>query len=133
MIDFNFKFAMREYIRNFFGCTECSMHFTKMSSMLENELTYPNSSVLWLWRAHNRVNARLKGSRSEDPRLPKRQFPLYNECNECYRKQPPDDLNLWKNSTKYIEYYDETKILQFLVNFYSSERIILDDSEFNDQ
>ncbi|XP_027198139.2 sulfhydryl oxidase 1-like [Dermatophagoides pteronyssinus] len=126
-------YAMREYIRNFFGCTECSMHFTKMSSMLENELTYPNSSVLWLWRAHNRVNARLKGSRSEDPRLPKRQFPLYNECNECYRKQPPDDLNLWKNSTKYIEYYDETKILQFLVNFYASERIILDDSEFNDQ
>nr|XP_046909917.1 sulfhydryl oxidase 1-like [Dermatophagoides farinae] len=127
-------YAMREYIRNFFGCTECSMHFTQMSKSLENELTYPNSSVLWLWRAHNRVNARLKGSKSEDPRLPKRQFPTFNECPECYRKQPSTekDSSIWKNATTYLEYYDETKILPFLVNFYAAERIVLDDTEFSD-
>lgn len=121
-------YAMREYIRNFFGCTDCAQHFVAMSSGLENELTYPNSSVLWLWQAHNKVNARLKGSTSEVAQLPKRQFPTHEECPYCYRTVP-DETNV-KNATEYRKYFDETKVLQFLVEYFAAERLVLDKSEF---
>lgn len=123
-------YAMREYIRNFFACSECSGHFVTMSSSLENELVYPNSSVLWLWHGHNKVNARLKGSASEDKRLPKREFPTYQECSFCYRMKPDEKLH--NNYSAYLIFYNESEILKFLVNFYAAERIIPDKSEFAD-
>lgn len=75
---------MRDYIGNFFSCTDCAQHFTSMSKNLEDELKYPNSSVLWLWRAHNRVNKRLKGDLTEDPAHPKSQYPYPKDCPQCY-------------------------------------------------
>lgn len=102
-------YAMRGYITNFFACTDCARHFASMSAELENVLTYSNSSVLWLWRAHNRVNSRLNGTKSDDPRLPKRQFPTQLECSTCFHK---------------TEQYNEQRVLEFLVNFYSANRIV---------
>ena len=124
-------YAMREYIRNFFGCTECAQHFVTMASDLENELIYPNSSVLWLWKSHNKVNARLKGTYSESVRLPKRQFPTQEECTYCYRSVP-EEANQ-KNATIYQTYFDETKVLQFLIEYYAAERLVVDKSEFEDE
>ena len=117
-------YAMRDYIKNFFGCTECAQHFTEMSTNLENELTYSNSSVLWLWHAHNKVNARLKGSSSESKLLPKRQFPTYDECANCYISKP--DVQFYSNYESYQRYFNEKQILQFLVNYYSASKLIVD-------
>ena len=39
---------------------------------------------LYLWRAHNIVNARLKGRDTEDPRFPKYQFPALFLCPDCH-------------------------------------------------
>ena len=64
-------FTMRDYIDKFFSCSDCAHHFVGMAMNLENELKFPNSSVLWLWQAHNRVNKRLKGDLTEDPEHPK--------------------------------------------------------------
>lgn len=123
-------YAMREYIRHFFRCTECARHFVTMAYDLENELTHPNSSVLWLWQAHNQVNARLKGSPSEIAQLPKRQFPTHSECGHCYRSVPNETY--FTDSLHYRKYYDESKVLQFLVEYYSVERMVADNSEFED-
>lgn len=63
--------AMRAYVTNFFGCKNCAQHFKQMSANISDNLRYPNSSVMWLWQAHNQVNERLKGDASEDPLHPK--------------------------------------------------------------
>lgn len=76
--------AMREFILNFFGCTDCAAHFAQESQGLEEALIHPNSSVLWLWKTHNRVNARLVGDQTEDPEHPKLQFPPKTLCPHCH-------------------------------------------------
>lgn len=77
-------YTMRDYIGNFFSCTNCAQHFTSMAANLENELKFPNSSVLWLWEGHNKVNKRLKGDLTEDPEHPKGVYPYQKNCPQCY-------------------------------------------------
>merc|ERR1712232_1434291 len=62
------------------------------------------AAVLWLWRAHNRVNKRLEGSATEDPKWPKVQFPPPGMCGEC-----------WQNGNLSSE-----GVLQFLLKFYAA-------------
>lgn len=140
-------YAMRDYVKHFFGCTECAEHFAQMAGTLENELTAANASVLWLWEAHNTVNGRLKGKPSspEGSHLPKRQFPTFEECPHCYKAgvEPPPpaktktinvdvDDELGRNASLYrARFYDEKKTLQFLVEFYAVERIVPDKSEYD--
>ena len=38
---------------------------------------------MYLWLAHNRVNARLVGDVTEDPSFPKQQFPADFLCSQC--------------------------------------------------
>ncbi|KPM08186.1 sulfhydryl oxidase-like protein [Sarcoptes scabiei] len=40
---------MRSYIEAFFTCYQCRRYFLEASSNLDEQLIYPNSSVLWLW------------------------------------------------------------------------------------
>lgn len=115
-------YAMRDYIINFFGCSDCAQHFKQMATDLESELIHPNSSVLWLWRAHNKVNKRLKGEPSEDPAHPKRPYPYRNECPECYENADPSTESK----------FNENNVLEFLVRHYSSDNLIKDESELNE-
>lgn len=76
--------AMFGYIKNFFGCADCSKHFQEMA--LKNDMKSVedlNSSVIWLWVAHNEVNKRLSGDQTEDPEHPKIQFPSAESCPKC--------------------------------------------------
>ena len=100
---------MRQFILNFFGCTECANNFAKESDGLEDSLTSLNSSVLWLWRTHNRVNQRLAGDSSEDPEHPKVQFPPSQTCPDCYF------LN---------QSFNEGEVLKFLVHRYHPNHLI---------
>ena len=43
--------SIREYIRKFFLCDECSKHFVNMTQNAENEVTSYKESVLYLWRS----------------------------------------------------------------------------------
>ena len=113
-------YAMRDYIKNFFGCSYCANHFMQMASDLESELTHPNSSVLWLWRAHNKVNKRLRGDASEDPKHPKRPYPCKSDCPECYD-------NAADTSTD--PQFNEKNVLEFLQRHYSPQNLIKDESE----
>lgn len=55
--------AMHGYVEHFFGCADCSQHFVQMSANrgLHDVKGY-EENVLWLWKAHNEVNARLAGT-----------------------------------------------------------------------
>lgn len=76
-------FAMREYVRFFFSCKYCSQEFNTAAKSLDERLTNVNSSVLWLWQAHNDVNRRLQDSETEDPVHPKAIYPTKELCPEC--------------------------------------------------
>ncbi|XP_044746119.1 sulfhydryl oxidase 1-like isoform X2 [Coccinella septempunctata] len=76
--------AMYGYIKYFFGCADCSQHFQKMASERKIEqVSSLNEAIMWLWAAHNVVNARLAGDPTEDPLFPKKQFPTAEHCPEC--------------------------------------------------
>ena len=76
--------VMHGYVKNFFGCYDCSQHFQDMAARREmRNVSSLDSSVLWLWMAHNEVNKRLSGDQTEDPEFPKVQFPLKERCPVC--------------------------------------------------
>ncbi|EFN87085.1 sulfhydryl oxidase 1 [Harpegnathos saltator] len=76
--------AMHGYIENFFGCADCAAHFIEMA--MRNgmfDIRSRDESILWLWRAHNEVNARLSGDNTEDPEHKKIQYPSSEHCAVC--------------------------------------------------
>jgi thiol oxidase len=114
--------VMKDYIINFFGCTDCAQNFMKETKGMDAELTHPNSSVLYLWRTHNKVNKRLAGDATEDAAHPKVQFPPKSWCSKCY----------FDNGT-----FDEAEVFKFLVDRHRPINLVqkenaassLDDSE----
>lgn len=76
--------AMLKYIKNFFGCADCSRHFQEMAAEKDMKgVSSLDSAILWLWMAHNDVNKRLAGDSTEDPKFPKIQFPSTDRCSSC--------------------------------------------------
>lgn len=76
--------AMLGYITYFFGCQDCSKHFQAMAAETNfEEVQNPDDGIIWLWRAHNRVNKRLAKDSTEDPQFPKIQFPSEENCPTC--------------------------------------------------
>ncbi|EEZ99710.2 sulfhydryl oxidase 2 [Tribolium castaneum] len=76
--------VMHGYVKNFFGCQDCSRHFQEMALKREmRNVSSLDSSVMWLWMAHNEVNKRLAGDQTEDPEYPKVQFPSKERCPTC--------------------------------------------------
>lgn len=76
--------AMHGYIGTFFGCADCAAHFVEMADKNKIfDVRNKNEAVLWLWRAHNEVNARLSGDDTEDPEHKKIQYPATEHCPAC--------------------------------------------------
>lgn len=104
--------AMHGYIRTFFGCADCAAHFAEMAG--RNKIFDARSKdeiVLWLWRAHNEVNARLSGDNTEDPEHKKIQYPAAEHCPACRYVN-----NSW----------NEEEILRYLKVKYSYDSIKFD-------
>ncbi|KJH40774.1 Erv1 / Alr family protein [Dictyocaulus viviparus] len=98
--------AIRAWIGSFFGCWYCREHFQKMTTItlpMETQVRNPEDVFMYLWKAHNIVNARLQGRDTEDPLYPKLQFPAKFLCPNC----TADGLQ------------DKKQIRDFLVNYYS--------------
>lgn len=76
------------FIKNFFSCEVCRQHFTGMaraSTQHPLALESDGDAVLWLWEAHNAVNARLSiDGLGVDPLHPKALFPSISRCPYCY-------------------------------------------------
>ncbi|XP_067140926.1 sulfhydryl oxidase 2-like isoform X2 [Centruroides vittatus] len=104
-------FAIRGYVKYFFTCADCSEHFQNMASNMENELQNQDDTILWLWKAHNRVNGRLANDlNTNDPGHPKVQFPPAKLCPECR-----DDKS---------ETWNVQNVLKFLGRFYGRSHIV---------
>lgn len=111
--------AMLGYVKNFFGCADCSRHFQEMVIDKDmNGVSSLDSSILWLWMAHNTVNKRLAGDSTEDPEFPKVQFPTSERCPSCRSTNGswnyPEVLNYLKHmynsiSVRYIG--SDTRVL----------------------
>lgn len=104
--------AMHGYIGMFFGCADCAAHFVEMAG--KNKIFDTHSrdeAVLWLWRAHNEVNARLSGDATEDPEHKKIQYPAVEHCSTC----------------RYVNgSWNEEEVLQYLKTKYSYSSIKYD-------
>ncbi|CAD6187199.1 unnamed protein product [Caenorhabditis auriculariae] len=78
--------AIRDWVGSFFGCNHCREHFLRMTTntfKMEAQVRKPEDVFMYLWRAHNIVNARLRGRETEDPKFPKYQFPANFLCSNC--------------------------------------------------
>jgi thiol oxidase len=63
----------------------------------------PEDVVVYLWKAHNIVNARLHGDEAtEDPQFPKEQFPPAFLCPDC--RDQSGELN-------------QEKVLRFMLQY----------------
>jgi thiol oxidase len=115
--------TMRNFIINFFSCESCAEHFAEASVDLDSHLVERESSVLWLWRIHNQVNQRLKGTESEDPFYPKVQYPTQLICPDCYKSNSEfDDQNVLKFLT---EYYNKTTLTKNGIQILNPSKILL--------
>uniref|UniRef100_A0A6G1SDW6 Sulfhydryl oxidase n=1 Tax=Aceria tosichella TaxID=561515 RepID=A0A6G1SDW6_9ACAR len=85
--------VMRDYIVNFFSCSECATNFRQEAEGLSFERIRQQEpaefSILWLWETHNRVSKRLSiNPETNPPEHPKNWYPTYEQCSRCYKKPP---------------------------------------------
>ncbi len=125
--------SIREFIRHFFLCEECSKHFLSMTTNAANEIHSYKENVLYLWRGnqyeishfnyskssqylgHNKVNKRLRVDElTNDPSWPKVPFPTKEQCNSCVR-QVDENYDA-------VE-YDENETYNYLKNYYNLKNV----------
>jgi thiol oxidase len=70
--------GVRAFIENFFRCAECRAHFVEALNA-QQAVTSADAAVLWLWEAHNGVNARLAKVRE----LLSWEMPPLSVCGAC--------------------------------------------------
>ncbi|XP_067893933.1 sulfhydryl oxidase 1 isoform X3 [Heterodontus francisci] len=104
-------YTLRQYVKYFFGCRECATHFEAMAEDSMDQVDSFDDAILWLWSRHNRVNNRLAGALSEDPKFPKLQWPPPDMCAECHSEVKGE--HVWITD----------EILKFLKVHYSPENI----------
>ena len=108
--------GMTSYVRDFFGCQECSQHFLSMVDNGDNitSVRSHEEAVLYLWDRHNEVSLRLmeQAEQTDDPVYPKEYFPNVYHCPSCY----PDG--------GYGENVDEKEILNFLINLFKKDSLL---------
>ncbi|KAK4314016.1 hypothetical protein Pmani_014679 [Petrolisthes manimaculis] len=97
--------AIHGFVKHFFSCSHCSQHFQAMYALdAESYVNVADDGILWLWKGHNKVNNRIKGDESEDPKHPKQQFPPKSFCPSC-----------WEGDDK----FKESAVLAYLKNIYA--------------
>jgi len=120
---------IRKFVDHFFGCRHCRDHFLEMSKNIETDVVNHEDSILWLWRGHNKVNARLKNDLSSDPLFPKYQFPPDYMCSEC-RKSTTFDNTIETNPGFGVGpvKWNRRVVLQFFKEHFGPDNIRIKDS-----
>lgn len=112
--------ALNALIRHFFKCGPCAEHFAAMLDAQDaKDVVSKRDAVLWLWRAHNKVNTRIgkEGSEAKPDNpspLPKIQWPTVELCPSCRVPDlQADDHNItWADDEVYA----------FLLRFYGTSQ-----------
>jgi len=120
----NVLIGIREFINKFFGCAYCREHFKKMAKTIRAEVTSHEDAIIWMWKSHNQVNARLKKDTSSDPVHPKIQFPPPSMCLEC-RSSADAENTIVTDPGFGVEKTNWNKrvVLEFLKEHYSPDNI----------
>ncbi|KAF8566704.1 hypothetical protein P879_09184 [Paragonimus westermani] len=136
--------AMNRFIPRFFSCNICAFHFAANSANIARshesilpinrippdpaDFTWnasilailpeaphcPSSEVLWLNAVHNRVNKRLSGAVTEDPKAPKIMFPPIQACPKCWSMDAKNEPVLGGTQER------RDHLLHFLLSHYAS-------------
>ncbi|KAI6660952.1 Oxidase 1 [Oopsacas minuta] len=117
----NVAAIIKEYIVRFFSCADCKLHFVRMSTRLELQITTDREAVMWFWIAHNKINERLKDDSSTDPIAPKIQFPPQDICPSCRFSAPilnPTSEVFSLNSVT----WNTTEVHNFLMSYYNRHK-----------
>lgn len=117
--------SIRDFVRHFFGCRECSKHFVQMYDTCQQDVCHRlvpsrdwREAALWLWQAHNDVNVRLARERwvdrhhigeemiptTEDP-LHDALWPSRDKCPKCWMSDNTWDSAIVYNHLKNIYWY----------------------------
>ena len=79
--------AIAAWVHDFFGCAECVLHFGQFYSAHDGAHTSGHiDSAVWLWRAHNAVNLRLRETDADAAPF-KKLWPAVEACKECYKEE----------------------------------------------
>jgi thiol oxidase len=89
--------------------------------MINFQVQKADDVFLYLWQAHNTVNARLKGELTEDPEFPKNPFPESFLCNNCSSRN--DVFNTQAVTNFLFNYY--TTIKPYNAQDNSAARVLL--------
>uniref|UniRef100_A0A0K0ER31 Sulfhydryl oxidase n=1 Tax=Strongyloides stercoralis TaxID=6248 RepID=A0A0K0ER31_STRER len=103
-------YSIKGWVGEFFGCEYCRKHFLDMTGRkfkIEDHIKTKEDTYLYLWKAHNIVNNRIKGYDSEDPNFKKYQFPAKFLCKEC--NEDFESLDNPKTSKFLQDYYSNIK------------------------
>ena len=115
--------TMVEYVDQFFGCRDCAENFLLFSengAAIKRDVKMVKDSVLWLWKAHNNANLRLKGDiQTDDPVYPKTVFPDEQFCPQCMieKNMYEETSNTWTIDKRE---YNLEKTFEFLKNLYTN-------------
>lgn len=112
--------TMRDYITRFLGCSVCGDNFKKETKNMRESLTQRNSSVLWLWETHNKVNERLNNEKTTARRtLADVIYPSRKICPNCYPADSEHNIIQLDGLS-----WNHTEVLSYLIHKYGSENII---------
>ncbi|KAF5832771.1 hypothetical protein DUNSADRAFT_11229 [Dunaliella salina] len=121
--------GVRAFGNHFFMCGVCQEHFTQIiaSPGPLDAVHTREDSMLWAWRTHNQVNARLAAFESEagstsgaDPMFPKIQFPDARMCPSCWKHATQGDASTSTAGGAGAE-WDEGAVLVFLDSVYGDD------------
>lgn len=110
--------AVKGFMAHFFPCEDCSHHFVTMASETDAMVVETaDEALLWSWRSHNRVNARVNKQEGEehfgDASFPKVQWPQAALCPKCRIAGPGGDDGGIDGG------WSEADVLKFLKAFYT--------------
>eukprot|EP00257_Ricinus_communis_P023902 XP_015584017.1 sulfhydryl oxidase 2 isoform X1 [Ricinus communis] len=115
--------AICDFVHNFFICEECRQHFFQMCSSVHTPFNASRDFALWLWSAHNKVNARLMKEEASletgDPKFPKIIWPPKQLCSLCYNSHHRKE-----DGTNEID-WDKDEVYRFLTNYYGKTLVSL--------
>ncbi|XP_078417684.1 sulfhydryl oxidase 1 [Cetorhinus maximus] len=116
-------YALRQYVKHFFGCRECATHFEAMAKESMDHVNSFDGAILWLWSRHNRVNNRLAGALSEDPIFPKLQWPPPDMCAECHSEDEGEHQWITDEVLKFLKVYYSPSNIDY--NYLEGEQELL--------
>ncbi|XP_067846836.1 sulfhydryl oxidase 1 [Heptranchias perlo] len=115
--------TLRRYVKHFFGCRECASHFEAMAAESMEQVDSLDKAILWLWSRHNRVNNRLAGALSEDPKFPKLQWPPPDMCAECHSEVNGEHVWITDAVLKFLKFHYSPENIDY--NYLEGEQELL--------